>query len=153
LNRVFARKAPSKAEIVVSVIGPMIGGRALDQTLDFISRHFALRDLGGGEPIADAADRRRLLSAAMAMHQPVTPYALFDLFRDLDLVVSDASGLALFDAALADALNTASAVHAGMESQVDLADFDGGTIPSDRLRFSAAAIAANAAAIHDRWND
>lgn len=141
------------AGVVATAMAPMLGGQALVFTAGLIPRHFGLRDLGGARAIADADETRQAITDALQRHQPVTPYYLMDLFRGLDLAASDPSGLALFDAALADELGKAAEVQAGRPPQVELAGFDGGATFSDRLRYPASAIAANAASISDRWSD
>ncbi|WP_017672524.1 hypothetical protein [Blastomonas sp. AAP53] len=153
LTRVFARRQPSMANAIVAGMAPLLGDEALAVIVGLIPRHFGLRDLGGAQPIADGAETRQAMADALQQHQPVTPYYVIDLFRRLDLAASDPSGLALFDAALAAELAKAAVARAGKPPQVALSGFDPASIASDRLRYPASAIAANASSIADRWTD
>lgn len=139
--------------MLVSAIAPMIGGEALALVAQLIPRHFGLRDLGGAAPIGDAAATWDTVTDALQRHQPITPYYLVDFFRELGLVTRDPSGLALFDAALAEQLTRAAGEHIATMPTVALSGFDLDAISSDRLRYSSADIAANHAAILDRWQD
>lgn len=144
---------PGKAQVLVSAIAPLIGREALTLVVQLIPRNFGLRDLGGSAPIGDAAATWDTVTDALGRHQPITPYYLVDFFRELGLVTRDPGGLALFDAALAEQLTHASQNHAGDAPTIALSGFDLDAISSDRLRYSATDIVANAAAIHDRLND
>ena len=152
-DHVFARQHPSMALALASGMAPMLGGDALALIVDLIPRNFGLRDLGGGQPIADGEETRQAIITALDQHQPITPYYLVDLLRGLDLVGNEAGGFAVFDAVLAQELTKAAAVQAGRPAQIQLMGFDAASISSDRLRFTAASIATNAAAIADRWSD
>ena len=139
--------------MLVAAIAPMIGGEALALVVQLIPRNFGLRDLGGAAPIGDAAATWDTVTDALQRHQPITPYYLVDFFRELGLVTRDSSGLALFDAALAEQLTKAAQDHRGVVPTITLSGFDVDAISSDRLRYSSADIAANHAAIRDRWQD
>lgn len=139
--------------MLVAAIAPMIGGEALALVVQLIPRNFGLRDLGGAAPIGDAAATWDTVTDALQRHQPITPYYLVDFFRELGLVTRDSSGLALFDAALSEQLTKAAQDHRGVVPTITLSGFDVDAISSDRLRYSSADIAANHAAMHDRWQD
>lgn len=152
LRRLFGTKHPGKADVIVSAIAPQVGGDALALIVHLVPCNFGLRDLGGGQPVGDAAETWDLLTASLQAHQPITPYYLIDLFRGLRLVDSDPSGLALFDATLAGSLSAAAQSCAGVPPVVALTGFVADEVRQDRLRFSYEQIAANAAAISDRWS-
>lgn len=97
----LSQPPPSKAELLVSAIAPLIGGEALALIVKLIPRHFGLRDLDGAAPITDAAETWDTIVRALERHQPITPCYLIDFFRELALVGLETSGLALFDMALA----------------------------------------------------
>lgn len=144
---------PGKAEVLVSAIAPLIGGDALALIVALIPGNFGLRDLGGGVPVGDAAETWNTASRALERHQPITPFYLVDFFRELGLVGREFSGLALFDAALAEQLARAAQQSRGAAPAIALSGFDGDAISSARLRYSRADLAANAAAIRERWQD
>ena len=137
----------------MSAIAPLIGGDALALLVSLIPRHFGLRDLGGATPVGDAAATWDIVTAAFERHQPITPYYLVDFLRELRLVARDPGGLAVFDGALAEQLARAAEDHAGSAPRIALSGFVLDAISADRLRFPAADIAANHAAMHDRWQD
>lgn len=139
--------------MLVSAIAPLIGGEALALVVHLIPRNFGLRDLGGAAPIGDTGATWDAVTDALGRHQPITPYYLVDFFRELGLITRDPSGLALFDAALAEQFTHAAHNHAGNAPTIALSGFDLDALSSDRLRYSATDIVANSAAIRDRWND
>lgn len=141
------------AEVLVSAIGPLIGGDALALLVQLIPRHFGLRDMGGAKPVGDPAETWEVVRGAFQRHQPISPYYLMDFFRELGLVGRDPGGMAILDMALAGRLAEAAYRHAGDTPHVALEGFSADAISSDRLRYSQADIASNAAAISDRWND
>ena len=152
-DRLLMRQHPSMARALVSGMAPMLGGDALALIVELLPRNFGLRDLGGGRVISDAAETKQAVADALEKFQPITPYYLMDYLRRLDLVGHDAGGFAVFDAVLAQELTKAAAVQAGRPPQIRLMGFDAASISSDRLRFTAEAIATNAASMADRWSD
>lgn len=151
LARVFGKRNRSKADAIVAGVAPMVGHAALSVLVGLIPSNFGLRDLGGGQQVSNPDRTRDAMAASLRAHDPVTPYLLVDLFRELGLVVNEPGGLALIDRALAEALSAAAQSHSG--PTVSLAGFEPESIRQDRLRFSYQQIAQNAAAIADRWSD
>ncbi len=143
-----------------------LGRECVAAFLKIAERHFAMADLTGDalsegltEPAPDKAKLAALLDpdaveSLLARVSSISPYVVADVLRKAGLMRSSQGGIAYIDRDLVLAMSSGVADGAGpSEPTVPVHDFNPVSINRDQLVFSASALAANHAALADRFSD